>query len=152
MSHRFEPAEGAGGLQVGTPHILSMAPLVGALEVVAEAGIEAIRRKSLALTGYLRALVESELAGHGFGFATPAEDHRRGGHLALVHPEAAADLPGPDRRRGRSPTTGRPTSSGWPRWRSTPGSRTAGRPSPGSARSWSVGLTRIIPTERGLIT
>jgi kynureninase len=87
MSHRFEPAEGAGGLQVGTPHILSMAPLIGALEVVAEAGIEAIRRKSLELTGYLRAMVESELP--EFGFATPSEDHRRGGHLALVHREAS---------------------------------------------------------------
>jgi kynureninase len=88
MSPDFEPAEGAGGLQVGTPPILSMAPLIGALEVVREAGIEAIRRKSLELTGYLRALVETELAGHGFEFATPVEDHRRGGHLALIHPEA----------------------------------------------------------------
>ena len=88
MSHAFEPAEGAGGLQVGTPPILSMAPLIGALEVVAEAGIDAIRQKSLGLTRYLRTLVETELAGHGFGFATPPEDHRRGGHLALTHPEA----------------------------------------------------------------
>ena len=87
MSDHFEPAEGAGGLQVGTPHVLSMAPLIGALEVVAEAGIEAIRRKSLGLTGYLRAIVESELP--EFGLATPTEDHRRGGHLALVHPEAS---------------------------------------------------------------
>ena len=88
MSHHFEPSEGAGGLQVGTPPILSMSPLIGALEIVLEAGIEAIRAKSLALTSYLRALVETELAGHGFDFATPLEDHRRGGHLALIHPEA----------------------------------------------------------------
>ena len=86
MTDLFEPAEGAGGLQVGTPHVLSMAPMVGALEIVAEAGIEAIRRKSLELTGYLRAMVESELP--EFGFATPIEPHRRGGHLALIHPEA----------------------------------------------------------------
>jgi kynureninase len=89
MSHHFEPAEGAGGLQVGTPPILSMAPLVGALEIVHEAGIDAIRRKSLALTAYLRALIDTELPGFGFVWATPIEDHRRGGHLALVHPEAA---------------------------------------------------------------
>jgi kynureninase len=89
MSHHFEPADGAGGLQVGTPPILSMSPLIGALDVVLEAGIEAIRAKSLALTAYLRTLVETELAGHGFEFATPIEDHRRGGHLAVVHPEAA---------------------------------------------------------------
>lgn len=89
MGPDFEPAEGAGGLQIGTPHVLSMAPILGALEVVAEAGIDAIRRKSLELTAYLRALIEGDLAGHGFDFATPAEDHRRGGHLAIVHPEAS---------------------------------------------------------------
>ena len=89
MAHRFEPAEGAGGLQIGTPPILGMAPLVGALELIREAGIDATRAKSLALTAYLRELVESELARFGFVLATPTEDHRRGGHLALVHPEAA---------------------------------------------------------------
>jgi kynureninase len=89
MSDQFEPADGAGGLQVGTPPILSMAPLLGSLAMIHEAGIDAIRRKSLALTAYLRSLVTSELAEFGFVFATPVEDHRRGGHLALVHPEAS---------------------------------------------------------------
>jgi kynureninase len=89
MAHEFEPAEGAGGLQVGTPPILSMAPLIGALEIVHEAGIEAIRRKSLALTAYLRSIIEADLAEFGFVLATPLEDHRRGGHLSLVHPEAS---------------------------------------------------------------
>lgn len=89
MGMTFEPAIGAGGLQVGTPHILGMAPLLGALEVIEEAGIDAIRAKSLALTGFLRELAEVELAEFGVGFATPAEAARRGGHVALTHPEAA---------------------------------------------------------------
>jgi kynureninase len=66
-----------------------MAPLIGALEIVHEAGIEAIRRKSLALTAYLRSIIEADLAEFGFVLATPLEDHRRGGHLSLVHPEAS---------------------------------------------------------------
>ncbi len=89
MGPTFEPAQGAGGLQVGTPHILGMAPLLGALEVIEEAGIDAIRAKSLALTGFLRALAEAELGSFGIGFATPVEDARRGGHVALTHPEAS---------------------------------------------------------------
>ena len=89
MGADFEPAEGAGGLQVGTPHVLAMAPLVGALEVIEEAGIDAIRAKSLALTRFLRELAEAELAGFGVGCVTPIEDDRRGGHVALTHPEAA---------------------------------------------------------------
>ena len=55
--------------------------------MIEEAGIDAIRAKSLALTAYLRSLVKRELP--DFGFATPVEDARRGGHLALTHPEAS---------------------------------------------------------------
>jgi kynureninase len=90
MSPEFEPAPSAGGLQIGTPHILSMAPLVGALKIHGEAGRDRIRAKSLALTAFLRRLVESELSGRGFGIATPVADARRGGHLAITHPDAGA--------------------------------------------------------------
>jgi kynureninase len=87
MAHQFEPAPAAGGWQLGTPHILSMAPLLGSLELIAEAGIESIRQKSLALTSYLRELVHEQLP--EFGCVTPVEDDRRGGHLALTHPDAS---------------------------------------------------------------
>ena len=33
-------------------------------------------------------MVEQELAGMGFSIGNPREDHRRGGHVCLVHPEA----------------------------------------------------------------
>ena len=90
MSSELHPAGGAGGLQVGTPPVLGLAALEGALDIAEEAGIERIRRKSLALTAYLTILLSApELAAHGFGFANPVEDSRRGGHVALVHPEAA---------------------------------------------------------------
>jgi kynureninase len=88
LSHDLLPAEGAGRLQIGTPHVLSMAPLRGALEILAEAGIERVRAKSLALTRFLMERVDARLAGHGFRLANPREDPRRGGHVALVHPEA----------------------------------------------------------------
>ncbi len=88
MSGTLDPAPHAGALQIGTPQILSMAPLLGALDMIAEAGSDAIRRKSLELTSYLMTLVEEELGDHGFAFANPREDARRGGHVALVHPEA----------------------------------------------------------------
>ena len=88
MAHTLTPAVGAGALQIGTPPILALAPLHGALTVVAEAGIERLRSKSLRLTAYLWGLVETELSEFGVTIATPREDARRGGHLALVHPEA----------------------------------------------------------------
>ena len=90
MRHAFVPAAGAGALQIGTPPILSLAPLAGTLQIHHEAGRERIRAKSLALTDFLRRAVGTELAPWNIGFATPREDARRGGHLALIHPEAAA--------------------------------------------------------------
>ncbi|MBO7744314.1 kynureninase [Paenibacillus sp. MWE-103] len=89
MASSLTPAESAGAYQIGTPHVLSLAPLIGALGLVGEAGIEAIRRKSLGLTRYLMGLIGQELAGFGFRIGSPVEDARRGGHVGLEHDEAA---------------------------------------------------------------
>ena len=89
MEHDFLPARSAGAYQIGTPHVLSLAPLLGSLEMFSEAGIERIRRKSLRLTRYLMDLTEHQLAGMGFSVLTPRAHQRRGGHVALEHVEAA---------------------------------------------------------------
>lgn len=88
MDHAHTPARSAGAYQIGTPHILSLAPLIGSLEMFKDAGIERVRRKSLSLTRYLMDLAGHELEGFGFSVGTPAEDARRGGHVALEHEEA----------------------------------------------------------------
>ena len=92
MAREMEPAYGAGGLQVGTPPILGLAALEGALGLTEAAGLAHLREKSLRLTAYLMARVEARLpmgGDDGFRFANPREDQRRGGHVALVHREAA---------------------------------------------------------------
>ncbi|MHC0036175.1 kynureninase [Pseudoneobacillus sp. C159] len=89
MEHTFTKAPDAGAYQIGTPHLLSTAPLVGSLEIFAEATIEAIREKSIKQTQYLMDIVAAELGGYQFTIGNPVEDHRRGGHVALEHPEAA---------------------------------------------------------------
>lgn len=90
MSHTFEPAAGAGAWQISTPSVLGAAPLYGALRLLNEAGIERIRAKSLRLTDYLLFLADALLAQAPYGFTvgTPREHARRGGHVALEHPEA----------------------------------------------------------------
>ncbi|MFB6126188.1 MAG: kynureninase [Halolamina sp.] len=89
MRMTFTPADGAGAWQIGTVPLLSAAPLSGALDVLDDAGIDRVREKSLSLTGYLIDLVD-ELAAEGYEFAvgTPREPARRGGHVAVEHPEA----------------------------------------------------------------
>ncbi|MEH6907617.1 kynureninase [Neobacillus drentensis] len=89
MEHTIAAADSAGAYQIGTPHVLSLAPLLGALEIFAEAGIENIRAKSLQINRYLMDLIDQELHEFGFTIGNPIEDFRRGGHVSLEHHEAA---------------------------------------------------------------
>ena len=90
MEQTLDAAPDANALHIGTPNILSMAPLSGSLEIVAAAGIANIRAKSLRLTAFLMELADAELAAFGFTVGTPREAERRGGHVALLRPDAAA--------------------------------------------------------------
>ncbi|SET38265.1 Kynureninase [Oceanobacillus limi] len=89
MEHTLTPAEDAGAFQIGTPHVLSAAPLLGSLEIFKEAGMDQIREKSLKLTNYFMELIEIELTDYAFTIANPRDDQTRGGHIFLEHPEAA---------------------------------------------------------------
>ncbi len=89
MSHELTKAPDAGAYQMGTPHVLSVAPLLGSLRLFEEAGIERLRKKSLALTEYFMQLVKSELGSFSFVIGNPQSDEKRGGHIYLEHPEAA---------------------------------------------------------------
>src|ERR671929_192615 len=53
-----------------------------------EAGIGRIREKSLDQTAYLIYLADEVLAPLGLTVGTPREPARRGGHVALEHPDA----------------------------------------------------------------
>jgi len=89
MSLDFEHSRNAGGWQISSPAILSSAPLEGSLRVTLEAGIEAIREKSLKMTSYLMYLVDQllSMSPYDFSIETPREDERRGGHVAIEHDE-----------------------------------------------------------------
>jgi len=89
MSLDFEPARSAGGWQISSPSILSSAPLLGSLAILEEAGIDAVRKKSLQMTRFLIEMTDEFLASEPYGFSvgTPREEARRGGHVALCHPE-----------------------------------------------------------------
>jgi len=91
MLHQWEGAPGAGAWQISTMPLLSSAPLLGSLAMFQEAGIGAIRTKSLALTSYLMALIDElglmELP-YRYRIGTPSNPERRGGHVAVEHAEA----------------------------------------------------------------
>lgn len=89
MSPDFNPEPSAGGWQISTPSLLSAAPLEGSLKLIREAGIESIREKSIKMTEYFLYLLDNRLAEPPYCFrtATPRIPGKRGGHIALVHPD-----------------------------------------------------------------
>ncbi|WP_407643429.1 kynureninase [Cytobacillus dafuensis] len=89
MEHLFTQAANAGAYQIGTPHVLSIAPLIGSIGMFEEAGIEKIRNKSLHMTSYMMNLISFKLKDYGFSLGNPVEERRRGGHIYLEHTEAA---------------------------------------------------------------
>jgi kynureninase len=82
MGPHYEPTPGADGWQLSNPPILALAPLRISLELFHRAGMDRLRAKSVALTGYLAGLIESELDGV-IDIVTPRENERRGCQLSL---------------------------------------------------------------------
>lgn len=88
MSSEFHEAPDAGRFMIGTPHVLSLAPLLGSLELINRAGMPAIRVKSMELTAHLDTALRA-FSQYGVNVATPAESWNRGGHVTFSHPDAA---------------------------------------------------------------
>jgi kynureninase len=88
MGPTFERAPGIGGWLVGTPSILALTAAQAGVELVAEAGIDAIRAKGIALTEYAIALTDQWLAPLGCSIGSPREPARRGAHVGIRHPDA----------------------------------------------------------------
>lgn len=89
----YRPATGISRYLCGTQPILSMTALECGLDTVlaAEAmgGMQALRKKSLALTDLFIQLVEERCAGHGLGLATPREHAMRGSQVCLTRTQGA---------------------------------------------------------------
>jgi kynureninase len=85
MGPAYDPVRGIGRFLAGTPPILGLAAVEVGAELVREAGIEALRRKSVALTELVVSLHDERLAQLGFELGTPRDPERRGGHVSVRH-------------------------------------------------------------------
>lgn len=82
MGPEFVPSPGAEGWQLSNPPIFSMAPLIPALDIFLEAGIDRLAAKSTRLTGWLEQLIKSRLEDR-IEILTPGSPERRGCQLSL---------------------------------------------------------------------
>jgi kynureninase len=88
MERDYDPESGIRRFLAGTPPILGLAAVDEGVRLTAQAGIAALRAKSIALTELLMALHDAWLAPLGFELASPREPARRGSHVSLRHPSA----------------------------------------------------------------
>ena len=89
MAEEYRPAKGIRKFISGTPPVLAMQPLKDMLELIAEAGLAAVRRKSVALTEHAIALADEVLAPLGAVLASPRDAAERGSHVTVDHPRFA---------------------------------------------------------------
>jgi kynureninase len=88
MGQGYEPRPDIAAWLTGTPGILGLAAAEVGIRLVAEAGIDRIRAKGMALTEYAIALVDERLASRGVTIGSPRDKTRRGAHVAIRHPDA----------------------------------------------------------------
>jgi kynureninase len=84
MDNAYEARPDIGRLLLGTPSILALTGARCGIEVTAEAGIAAIRKKSIELGRF--GLECCDVL--GLSTSAPREDHRRGGHICVHEPQA----------------------------------------------------------------
>jgi len=83
LEPEFVPVGCADGWQISNPPIFSMAPLRASLSIFEEAGgMEALRKKSMKLTGYLEFLIE-QIGSKKFSIITPSDPNARGAQLSI---------------------------------------------------------------------
>src|SRR5690606_20978993 len=86
----YRPAEGMRRFLSGTPPIVGMIAMQDTLALIEEAGIDAVRAKSIALTEFAAKVSDALLAPLGVSIASPRDAALRGGHITLSHPTMRA--------------------------------------------------------------
>ena len=83
----YTPAPGAQRFLVGTQPMISLLTMEAALEPMIQAGMDALREKSILMTDYASFLTESWLVPFGFSLGSPVDSAIRGSHISIRHPE-----------------------------------------------------------------
>jgi kynureninase len=83
----YQPAPGVQRFLAGTAPMLSTLAMEEALDPLLQAGMDALRAKSILMTDYAAYLTDTLLAPLGFSLGSPRDSARRGSHISIRHEE-----------------------------------------------------------------
>ena len=89
MGPVFERAQNIRGFQLASPSLMGIRCVQTAFSMIKEAGIDAIAHKAAVGTAMMIELYDAWLAPLGIELNTSRDPKERGGHISLVHPDAA---------------------------------------------------------------
>lgn len=92
MKKGFKPMPGADGWQLSNTNVLTTAALLASLDIVERAGLDRMREKSEALTGYLEFLVHKKFADNQLKILTPSTKEERGCQLSISLPGSGSEV------------------------------------------------------------
>ena len=87
MAEHYTPSDGIRRFLSGTPSIIGMLAMQDMLALIEQAGLEAIRAKSVALTEFAIQVSDRLLGPLGVEVGSPRDPAVRGSHVTLEHPE-----------------------------------------------------------------
>ena len=89
MGPVFERSQTIRGFQIASPSLMGIRCVQSAFSMIKEAGIDAIAHKAEVGTQMMIDLYDEWLAPLGIELNTSRDPKERGGHISLVHPDAA---------------------------------------------------------------
>ena len=89
MGPVFERSQTIRGFQIASPSLMGIRCVQTAFSMIKEAGIDAIAHKAAVGTAMMIELYDAWLAPLGIELNTSRDAKERGGHISLVHPDAA---------------------------------------------------------------
>ena len=89
MGPVFERSQSIRGFQIASPSLMGIRCVQTAFAMIKEAGIDAIAHKAAVGTQMMIELYDAWLAPLGIELNTSRDPKERGGHISLVHPDAA---------------------------------------------------------------
>ena len=85
FSGDFRPAPGIGRMLSGTPPVIALALLECGLDIIIEAGMDALRVKSMALSDLFISLITQQCDGHGLELISPQDANLRGSQVSYSY-------------------------------------------------------------------